>query len=69
MNPLRFLVVIAALVVPACIPSRDIRTDEPIDVQTWDGPPCRVIVRVGSEVVLDAESTKRCKLAPPPGTF
>lgn len=52
-----------------CIPSRDIRTDEPIDVQTWDGPPCRVIVKVGSEVVLDGESTKRCKLAPPPGTF
>lgn len=51
-----------------CVPSRDIRTTEDMDVQTWDGPPCRVIVKVGSEVVLDGESTKRCKLAPP-GTF
>ena len=68
MNPLRFLLIIAALVIPACAPSRDIRTDEPVDVQTWDGPPCRVIVKVGPEVVLDARSSKPCRLAPP-GTF
>jgi len=65
-SPLRFLLVIAALVLPACAPSRDLRTDEDVSVETWSGPPCRVIVKAGAEVVLDARSPRKCRIGDAP---
>ena len=53
-----------ALTLTACAPSRDIRTDEPIAVESWEGPPCRVTVRVGAELVLDARSPRACRVQP-----
>ena len=49
----------------SCAPSRDLRTDEDIGVEVWDGPPCRVIVRAGAEVVLDATSARKCRTVTP----
>lgn len=44
MNPLRFLLVFALL--SGCA-SRDVVTDEPIDLEIYDGPPCRITVYQG----------------------
>lgn len=67
MTPLRLLAVLALFSGLSACASRDLRTDNDLGVEWWEGPPCRVEVRDGDELVLDARSPKPCRVNVTPG--
>lgn len=63
MSPLQVLLLVLMLVTGACA-SREVVTDEPIGIEWWEGPPCRVEVHDGDELVFRARSPHRCVITP-----
>ena len=55
---------LVCLFASACA-SRDLRTNNDLGVEWWEGPPCRVEVKDGKKLVLDARSPKRCVINAP----
>lgn len=66
MNPTLLALLTLSTVMAGACASREVVTDDPISVELWEGPPCRIHIFNGAEspyvVRNPVGSDKRCRI-------